>query len=106
MSARPVILVVDDLKPNRQLLLAHLAETECALLEAGDGLEALELIHASEPDLVLLDISMPRMDGLALCRILKADPRLRLIPVVLLTAQIDRETRLAGLGAGADDFLT
>ena len=103
---KPVILVVDDLKPNRQLLIAHLEETGCDLREAADGLEALEMIRAAEPDLILLDISMPRMDGLALCRTLKADPRLRLIPIVLLTAQIDRATRIAGLAAGADDFLT
>ena len=103
---KPVILVVDDLKPNRQLLIAHLEETGCDLREAADGLEALEMIRAAEPDLILLDISMPRMDGLALCRPLKADPRLRLIPIVLLTAQIDRATRIAGLAAGADDFLT
>jgi len=106
IATKPLILVVDDLKPNRQLLLAHLADLGCELEEAADGLEALELIKASEPDLILLDIAMPRLDGLALCRLLKADARLRLIPVVLLTAHVDRETRIAGLAAGADDFLT
>jgi putative two-component system response regulator len=106
VAPRPIILVVDDLKPNRQLLRAHLAETGCDVQEASDGVEALELIKASEPDLILLDISMPRMDGLTLCRTLKDDPRWRLIPIVLITAQVDRTTRLAGLAAGADDFLT
>lgn len=106
VSTKPVILIVDDLKPNRQLLREHLAEISCEVLEAVDGVEALELVKASEPDLILLDIAMPRMDGLTLCAILKADPRLRLIPVVLLTAQVDRETRIAGLAAGADEFLT
>lgn len=106
VKASPVILIVDDLKPNRQLLIEHLAEINCEVREAVDGAEALELIKASEPDLIFLDIAMPRMDGLTLCAILKADPRLRLIPVVLLTAQIDRDTRIAGLTAGADEFLT
>lgn len=105
-TTKPIILVVDDVKPNRQLLFAHLAGMGAELREAADGAEALELITASEPDLILLDISMPRMDGLTLCRRLKADRRLRLIPVVLLTAQVDRDTRIAGLAAGADDFLT
>jgi putative two-component system response regulator len=106
VAPRPIILVVDDVQPNRQLLRAHLAESGCDVEEASDGVEALELIKASEPDLILLDISMPRMDGLTLCRTLKDDPRWRLIPVVLITAQVDRATRLAGLAAGADDFLT
>lgn len=74
--------------------------------QARDGVEALEVIDAGEPDLVLLDIDMPRMDGLTLCRRIKADPLRRLIPIVLITAYQDREMRLAGLGAGADDFLT
>lgn len=105
-TGTPVILVVDDSRPNRQLLLAHLAGMGAELREAADGVEALELIKLSEPDLILLDISMPRMDGLTLCRILKSDRRLRLIPIVLLTAQVDRDTRIAGRTAGADDFLT
>lgn len=105
-SATPIVLVVDDQAANRELLQARLAELGYDVREARDGVEALEGIEAEEPDLVLLDIDMPRMGGLTVCRRLKAHPLLRLIPVVLLTAFQDRETRLAGLEAGADDFLT
>src|SRR5574341_1879517 len=63
-------------------------------------------VEAEEPDLVLLDVDMPRLDGIAVCRALKAHPTRRLIPIVMLTAFQDRETRVRGLAAGADDFLT
>lgn len=98
--------MVDDLAANRALLEAQLLPRGYVVEQAADGIEALELIDAAEPDLILLDVAMPRMGGLELCRRLKADPRRRLIPIVLLTASVDRATRLAGLAAGADDFLT
>lgn len=104
--ARPIVLVVDDLAPNRELLEGHLDALGYEVRQAADGLEALEAVEHEEPDLVLLDIDMPRMDGLTLCRRLKAHPLRRLVPVVLITAHQDRETRLRGLEAGADDFLT
>lgn len=104
--ARPGVLVVDDLAANRELLEGLLADLGYEVRVARDGIEALAAIEVEEPDLILLDIDMPRMDGLTLCRRLKADPVRRLIPVVLITALQERETRLAGLGAGADDFLT
>ena len=102
----PVVLIADDVPANRELLESILLDLGYDVRQARDGIEALEAIEAEEPDLVLLDIEMPRLDGLALCRRLKADPRRRLVPVVLITAFADRETRLAGLAAGADDFLT
>ena len=105
-QTKPVVLVVDDIAANRELVEAHLADLGYAVRQAGDGLEALEQIAAEEPDLVLLDIEMPRMDGLTLCRQLKSDATQRLIPIVLITALHDRATRLRGLEAGADDFLT
>ena len=105
-SAKPRILVVDDIVANRELLEGYLDRLGYDVRQARDGLEALESIKADEPDLVLLDIDMPRMDGLTLCARLKSDPMLRLVPVVLITAHQDRETRLRGLEAGADDFLT
>lgn len=106
MSRRAVVLVVDDLASNRELLVAWLEDLGHDVREARDGLEAIAAVEAEEPDLLLLDIDMPRLDGLAACRLLKEHPRRRLIPVVLLTAYGDRDTRLAGLAAGADDFLT
>lgn len=101
-----IILVVDDHKANRDLLDAQLEGSGHIVLHAADGLEALDLMAQKEPDLLLLDIQMPRMDGLTLCRRIKAHPAWRLIPVVLITALMDRTSRLAGVEAGADDFLT
>lgn len=100
------MLVVDDVEANRLLLEEHLLGLGYAVRQAADGIEALAAVEAREPDLVLLDIDMPRLDGLTLCRQLKADPVRRLIPIVLLTATLDRAMRLAGIEAGADDFLT
>jgi cyclic di-GMP phosphodiesterase len=102
----PVVLVVDDVAANRDLLEAHLVDLGYDVRQARDGLEALELITAQEPDLMLLDVDMPRLDGLSVCRRVKTDPVWRLIPIVLITAHQDRETKLRGLEAGADDFLT
>jgi putative two-component system response regulator len=103
---RPSVLVVDDVAANRELLDGHLARLGYEVREAADGEAALAAIEAQEPDLVLLDIEMPKLDGIAVCRQIKLHPTRRLIPVVLITARTDRDTRLAGLQAGADDFLT
>jgi len=103
---RPIVLVVDDLEVNRELLEANLEDLGYDVRQARDGLEALEAVEAEEPDLIYLDIQMPRLDGLSVCRQLKSHPTRRLIPVVMLTALGDRATRLDGLAAGADDFLT
>ncbi|OGO73802.1 MAG: hypothetical protein A3G84_04450 [Chloroflexi bacterium RIFCSPLOWO2_12_FULL_71_12] len=105
-ATKPIVLVVDDIEANRDLLEGQLDRLGYDVRQAADGVEALEAVEHEEPDLVLLDIDMPRMDGLTLCRRLKADPVRRLVPVVLITAYQDRETRLQGLEAGADDFLT
>lgn len=102
---RPTVLVVDDVAVNRELLQGYL-EDRYDVRQARDGQEALESIEAEEPDLIYLDIQMPRLDGLSVCRKLKTHPTRRLIPIVMLTAQGDRATRLDGLAAGADDFLT
>ena len=105
-SPLPDILVVDDVEANRLLLEEHLLNLGYAVREARDGLEALAAVEEREPDLILLDVDMPRLDGLSVCRQLKADPLRRLVPIVILTATQDRAVRLAGLEAGADDFLT
>jgi len=100
------VLVVDDLQANRELLRALLEDLGHEVREAANGQEALDAVASEEPDLIFLDVVMPKLDGLAVCRQLKADPELRLIPVVLLTAMNDRATKLKGIEAGADDFLT
>jgi len=104
MTAR--ILVVDDIEANVRLLEAKLTaeyyEVECA----SDGVTALAMAAANPPDIVLLDVMMPGMDGFQVCRRLKDDPATRHVPVVLVTALDGRGDRLQGLEAGADDFLT
>jgi class 3 adenylate cyclase len=99
------VLIVDD-DPNMVALLSRLLEKEGMKIDAEyDGEAALAHIAASQPDLVLLDIVMPGMDGFEVCRRLKADPATALIPVVLVTALEDHASRVRGIDAGADDFL-
>jgi two-component system cell cycle response regulator len=104
MSAR--ILVVDDIEANVRLLEAKLAAEYYEVLTAADGPTALALAAAEKPDIVLLDVMMPGMDGFSVCRRLKDDAETRHIPVVLVTALDGRADRVAGLEAGADEFLT
>lgn len=104
MTAR--ILVVDDVEPNVRLLEAKLTLEYYEVLTAMDGATALEVAAAERPDIILLDVMMPGMDGFETCRRLKADPVTRHIPVVLVTALDGREDKIKGLEAGADDFVT
>src|ERR1700710_777077 len=104
MTAR--ILVVDDIEANVRLLEAKLSAEYYEVITASDGPTALALAAAEHPDIVLLDVMMPGMDGFEVCRRLKDDPATRHIPVVLITALDGRSDRIAGLEAGADEFLT
>ena len=104
MSAR--ILVVDDIETNRRLLEARLTAEYFDVLMAEDGPSCLDLARSQKPDVILLDVMMPRMDGFETCRRLKADPATRHIPVVMVTALDQRSDRIRGLEAGADEFLT
>ncbi len=104
MSAR--ILVVDDIEANVKLLEARLSAEYYEVLTASDGPTALAKAAAEQPDIVLLDVMMPGMDGFQVCRRLKEDVATRHIPVVLVTALDGRNDRIAGLEAGADEFLT
>ena len=104
MSAR--ILVVDDIAANVKLLEAKLTAEYYTVLTATNGFEALEVAKAEQPDLILLDVMMPKMDGFEACRRLKEDPSLAHIPVVMVTALDQAADRIRGLEAGADDFLT
>jgi cyclic di-GMP phosphodiesterase len=99
------ILVVDDHPENVALLIRLLAGDGHAVEGASTGEEALRRIHNHPPDLVLLDVVMPGMDGFATCRELKREPSTRLIPVVLITGLHDSADRIEGIEAGADDFL-
>ncbi|WP_333587613.1 PleD family two-component system response regulator [Phenylobacterium sp.] len=104
MSAR--ILVVDDIEANVRLLEAKLTAEYYDVITAYDGPTALAVAAAEKPDIVLLDVMMPGMDGFQVCRRLKDDPETRHVPVVLVTALDGRADRIAGLEAGADEFLT
>jgi two-component system, cell cycle response regulator len=104
MSAR--VLVVDDVLPNVKLLEARLTAEYFDVIAAHSGPEALAKATADPPDIVLLDVMMPGMDGFEVCRRLKADPRTRHVPVVMVTALSAAEDRVRGLECGADDFLT
>ena len=103
-SAR--ILVVDDEERNRRLLVAMLEAEGYTAPEAADGAQALELARQQPPDIILLDIMMPGMDGYEVARALKADAATKAIPVVMVTALDDHESRLRGLEAGAEEFVT
>ncbi|HKC19804.1 MAG TPA: HD domain-containing phosphohydrolase [Candidatus Dormibacteraeota bacterium] len=102
----PSVLVVDDGAANRELIGLHLSAIDCEVRLAGDGPTALAMIEAAPPDLVLLDVRMPRMDGYEVCRRIKSMPRGRLLPVVMITGLSQTAHRVAALEAGADDFMS
>lgn len=102
----PRILVVDDEERNRRLLVVMLEAEGYAPTEAADGAQALELARHRPPDIVLLDIMMPGMDGYEVARALKAGAATKAIPIVMVTALDDRDSRLRGLEAGAEEFIT
>ncbi|NWG93501.1 MAG: PleD family two-component system response regulator [Parvularculaceae bacterium] len=104
MTAR--VLVVDDLEPNVKLLEAKLRAEYFDVLGAFSGREAVERAKTDQPDIILLDVMMPGMDGFEACRIIKSTPETAHIPIVMVTALDQQADRVAGLKAGADDFLT
>ena len=106
MRTPPLILIVDDVADNVEILQLRLESRGYAVIAAGDGEAALAQIREQLPDLVLLDIMMPKLDGIGAVRQLKADPSLPFIPVIMVTARADAKDVIAGFEAGADDYLT
>lgn len=106
MRTPPRILIVDDQPMNVDILKTRLAAHGYELLTATDGAEALALVRAQQPDLILLDIMMPGVDGIEVCQRLKADAALPFMPIIMVTARADSKDIVAGLNAGADDYLT
>jgi putative two-component system response regulator len=102
----PKILLADDDPVLLKYLSAVLEKCDYQYITATNGIEVIEKVKTFSPDLILLDVMMPEMDGLEVCKRLKGDPFTRHIPIILMTGSIDRELRIKGLSAGANDFLT
>ncbi|MFC1738097.1 two-component system response regulator [Planctomycetota bacterium] len=102
----PVVLVVDDNQQNLELILAYLEDLDCETVPAKDGLQALEIISANPPDLILLDIMMPKMSGFEVCRRVKKDPKTSDVPIIMVTALNELADIERAIDAGTDDFLS
>src|SRR5687767_10831254 len=100
------ILIADDVAANRDLLAGLLTREGYSVRCAADGTTALQMIRDDTPDLILSDVMMPGVNGFELCREVKGDRTTRLVPVVLVTSLSEREDRIEGINAGADDFLS
>jgi len=102
----PRILIVDDMPANLHVLQLRLAAHGYEILTASDGEEALATARKAQPDLILLDVMMPKLDGLEVCRRLKSDSSLPFMPIIMVTAKADSQDIVAGLEAGGDEYLT
>jgi two-component system phosphate regulon response regulator PhoB len=100
------ILVVDDEAPIVDLVRFTLEDADVRVVEASDGAEALVVARQVNPDLVLLDVHMPKLDGLEVCRQLRREPAFARTPIIMLTAVGQQADRSSGLSAGADEYLT
>ena len=105
-DAIPLVLVVDDNQQNRELLQAYLEDVDCRAIPASDGPEALEILDKDPPDLILLDVMMPKMSGFEVCRRIKNDPKTSDIPVIMVTALNEFGDIERGIDSGTDDFLS
>ena len=106
MEQKPKVLIVDDEPFNIDYLEQELEDSKCQILTAANGLEALDKIQRDLPDLILLDLMMPVLDGFVVLAHVKADPDLRDIPVIIISAANDSRSIVKGIKQGADDYLT
>jgi len=104
--AAAAVLIVDDNEQNLELIQAYLEDLGCQIRTARDGLEALKSVEDEQPDMILLDVMMPRMSGFQACSRIKANPQTRDIPVVMITALNEVGDVERAVESGADDFLT
>jgi len=102
----PVVLVVDDNQQNLELLQAYLEDMDCETIPARDGVEALEIIGKKSPDLILLDVMMPKMSGFEVCKRIKNDPKTADIPIIMVTALNEFGDIERGIDSGTDDFIS
>ena len=102
----PVVLVVDDNQQNLELLQAYLEDMDCETIPARDGAEALEIIGKKSPDLILLDVMMPKMSGFEVCKRIKNDPKTADIPIIMVTALNEFGDIERGIDSGTDDFIS
>jgi CheY-like chemotaxis protein len=105
-TANALVLVVDDQDSARQGLMKLLSQEGYRVTSAVNGIDAIDAVVREEPDLVLMDVMMPELDGFEACRSLKSLPATRLTPIVLVTALQDSKDRIRGIEAGADDFIS
>ena len=106
MRTPPLILIVDDNPANLEIFEMRLAANNYEIITASDGQEGLAMAKERLPDLILLDIMMPKMDGIEVCRYLRAESSLPFMPIIIVTAKTDSKDVVAGLEAGADEYLT
>ncbi len=102
----PTVLIVEDDQPSLELLQAYLEDVDCETVLAHDGLEALEIIGKKIPDLILLDVMMPKMSGFEVCKRIKNDPKTSNVPVIMVTALSDFGDIERGIDSGTDDFIS
>jgi len=106
MSQKAKVLIVDDEPLNVDYLEQALEDSNYQIITATNGQEALDKIHSEQPDLVLLDLMMPILDGFAVLSQVKADPMLRDIPVIIISSEHDSKSVVQGIKQGAEDYLT
>lgn len=106
LQPRPKVLVADDDHNLRQLLVEILPKHKYEVYQAADGEEAWETVRNLRPDIVLLDIMMPGIDGIDICKMMRENPQTRNIPVIMLTAKVQLKDKLEGIDSGADDYIT
>lgn len=105
-NKKPVILVVDDNQQNLELLQAYLEDLDCQTIPATDGTDALEIVNTRAPDLILLDVMMPKISGFEVCKRIKNSPKTRNIPVIMVTALNEFGDIERAVDSGTDDFIS